>query len=173
MSGNVTNATVKSQTCELEDSRSNSKENRNQWKILKKNKSTNSERQINNNHNHHHHHHQRHHQFLHRHHHDVAAIIPKINENPKAECETLRTRAIVRIHQPPNLLTVAFGWYFLWAFLLSVPLQRKPWKIHISPFATPRNFLGILQVAEFCLGGHLWDFFYGFFMGFLWDFKGF
>jgi hypothetical protein len=66
----------------------------------------------------------------------------------------------------------------------------------INPFATPRNFLGILQVAEFCLGGHLWDFyricvgllwdlmgfywdFYGMcswmaiFMGFLWDFKGF
>ena len=56
----------------------------------------------------------------------------------------------------------------LMGFLAVSPLQRKPWKIHINPFATPRNFLGILQVAEFCLGGHLWDFF----MGFLWDLCG-
>ena len=56
-------------------------------------------------------------------------------------------------------------------FLAVSPLQRKPWKIHINHFATPRNFLGILQVAEFCLGCHLWDF-YGIFMGFLWDFRG-
>ena len=145
MSGNVTNATVKSQTCELEDSRSNSKENRNQWKILKKNKSTNSERQINNNHNHHHHHHQRHHQFLHRHHHDVAAIIPKINENPKAECETLRTRAIVRIHQPPNLLTVAFGWYFLWAFLLSVHSRGNLEKSILTPLQLQGISLGYFR----------------------------
>ena len=59
----------------------------------------------------------------------------------------------------------------LMGFLAVSPLQRKPWKIHINPFATPRNFLGILQVAEFCLGGHLWDF-YGIFMRFLWDFCG-